>query len=217
MTGRKMWWFFGSLPLHFLQVFEYEEANFRLGSALVSLAVTVGVSHHLEDCLWFYLGFLFFDCIKPRHEKIGLELILHHCIAAGLVLITVHQQSLFLENELFAVNFITHRFLIFERTTPLLHASWIFREYGYHNAAKVVFICLILAWIPWRLQPSYDIFMVIDMVPPTFTVITLSLCAIQWYWFYKLCLTFAKALVPENNESNGGSEKNEANPKNREG
>ena len=203
-----MWW--GSLPLHFLVPFADEEANFRLTSGLVSFII----SYILEDrtSLEYYLGFLLFDCIKPRKQGLTRELLFHHGLAASLVLITLNKHMIFDPSDFYVVNFITRSFLVFERTTPFLHLSWILRHFHYTNAATIVFVCVILAWIPWRLQPSYDIYMVSHLIPNYASyVIVMVLCALQWYWFYKLCITFAGAIMPICHETNGGSpKKNEA-------
>jgi hypothetical protein len=195
---------FYSLPLHFINVFSNEEANHRLTSALVSSAMTYFSQF---DSLYFYLGFLLIDLLKPRSLGLSKEVLVHHGLAASLVLITLNRNILFDEEYHKSVDFITTQFLLFERTTPLLHLAWILRYCEFKTLASAVFLCLLLCWIPWRLQPSYAIFVELQgIVNSLVWGIVCGLCAMQWYWFYKLCTTFASALMPRDDQINLESE-----------
>ena len=203
-----------ALPLHFFHPFSSEEANHRFVSSLFSVLTSCLLWVSTQEAALFYWWFLFIDTFKPRHTPISSEVLLHHLIAASLVVVTLCSNLLFLPVEIPIVDAITYNLLLLERTTPILHASWILKHIHYTKLAIVSFALLMILWVPWRLIPSFTSMVLVLDITSTYWVLAFvyGLSAMQFYWFFRICVTFINALRARGQETNG---KDEIDQKNR--
>ena len=127
-----------------------------------------------------------------RDDNLSTDAIIHHVVSIalviqGLVLMKQNPQDILIDEMIRSL-------LLMEITTPFLHIGWILQKSGDIHTSTLLYLCLLILWIPYRLIFPITAFLNYVFSSYTGLLILASqacisvLITLQYLWFCRLCV-----------------------------